>query len=161
MEDREPVTGRVHNAGFLRNLPRLLFYLYSISPHTLVDTLMLSMLQRIAATRVASRQLSRARAAQNLSASPFTALTRIGSATHLACSTATGRGEADSIYRPRAMMSSSSARHLPVSGTATYVDHRLKPDVDFDDITSNMSCTKFHDSVWGFVVRLTPRSLLS
>ncbi|KAL2130078.1 hypothetical protein VTI74DRAFT_6916 [Chaetomium olivicolor] len=50
------------------------------------------------------------------------------------------------------MMSRTSAGHSRVSGTATYLDYRLKPDVDFDHIQSNMKCAKFHDQVWGFVI---------
>ncbi|KAK4213997.1 hypothetical protein QBC37DRAFT_373519 [Rhypophila decipiens] len=51
---------------------------------------------------------------------------------------------------------SSSSNSAGVSGTGTktetYLDYTSSPDVDFDHIKSTMTCRKFHDSVWGFVI---------
>ncbi|EFY96769.2 hypothetical protein X797_009163 [Metarhizium robertsii] len=49
-------------------------------------------------------------------------------------------------------MSSSPAGPCRISGTETYLDYTSSPDIDFDHIKSTMTCTKFHDSIWGFVI---------
>ncbi|KAK9446275.1 chitinase [Metarhizium brunneum] len=49
-------------------------------------------------------------------------------------------------------MSSSPAGPSRISGTETYLDYTLSPDINFDHIKSTMTCTKFHDSIWGFVI---------
>lgn len=50
------------------------------------------------------------------------------------------------------MMGSHSEGPSPGSGTDTYLDYTSSPDIDFDHIKSNMTCIKFHDSTWGFVI---------
>ncbi|KAH8126559.1 hypothetical protein LI328DRAFT_131475 [Trichoderma asperelloides] len=108
------------------------------------------MLQRIAAGGRALRQISIP--IRNCSKSLFTSLTTTGATTRSARHSATGRGEADLICRPRAMMSNISAGPSQFSETGTYLDDISTPDVDFDRIKSTMTCTKFHDSIWGFVI---------
>lgn len=126
---------------------------HTTRPHSTLDAPNSSMLQHTAARGRAFRQVPRA--AWNRSKSPFTTFT------HTARHAATGRGEADCIYRPRGMMSSSPAGPSRISGTETYLDHTSSPDIGFDHIKSTMTCTKFHDSIWGFVVRHTPHSPLN
>jgi hypothetical protein len=58
------------------------------------------------------------------------------------------------------MMSSGSAGASQVSGTRTYLDDGISgPDIDFDLIKSRITCAKFHDSVWGFPVKIYPLTL--
>lgn len=114
------------------------------------------MLQRITARGRASWRISGA--TRNCSKSLFTSWTKTDVTTRPVPHTATGRGEAGWVCRPRAMMSSNSAGPPQVSETRTYLDdfpHRSSPDINLDRIKSTMTCTKFHDSTWGFVVRHT------
>ena len=53
------------------------------------------------------------------------------------------------------MSSSTSEGPSRASGTETYLDYTSSPDVDFDHIKSSMTCSKFHDSIWGFTVSTT------
>lgn len=117
-----------------------------------------SMLQRVATRGGTLRQVSRA--AQDRPTSPFTTLTKIGARIHSARHIATGRGEADWTFRPRAIMSSNLATPSRVAETENYLDYTSRSDIDFERINSNMSCKKFHDSIWGFVVRHILHSLL-
>jgi hypothetical protein len=57
------------------------------------------------------------------------------------------------------MTGSYSTGHPRAPGTETYLDYTSNRDIDFDRIKSDMTCTKFHDSVWGFVVPYTSSSL--
>ncbi|UKZ70680.1 uncharacterized protein TrAtP1_011653 [Trichoderma atroviride] len=101
------------------------------------------MMQRIAAGGRALRQMCNAN--HNCSRSLFTSLTRIDATTR---SVYHATGETDRICRPRAMMSSTSAAFPPNFGNEICIGH----DVDFDRIKSRMTCSKFHDSVWGLVI---------
>ncbi|KAL7922554.1 hypothetical protein ACQKWADRAFT_292773 [Trichoderma austrokoningii] len=95
------------------------------------------MLQRTLARGRALRQISNA--TRNCSRSQSTSLTKID---------VTTRSEAGRVCRPRAMMSSSSAASSHIFGNEICIGH----DVDFDRIKSRMTCSKFHDSVWGLVI---------
>lgn len=122
------------------------------------DTIDSSMLQRISARGRALWQIPHV--SRNCSRPLFTFLTKTDATTRSARHTATGRDEAGWICRPRTMMSSKSAGSFQVSETGTYLDLMTRPDIDFDRIKSHMTCSKFHDSTWGLVVRHTPHCLL-
>ncbi|KAK6833574.1 hypothetical protein PG987_008268 [Apiospora arundinis] len=110
------------------------------------------MLQRIAASR--GRSLPHAyRAAESRLASPFTTLTKAGVTTQSPpLPTATRRSEAGWKLCPRATVVSSPAARSRAPGTETYRDFLSSPDIDLDHIQSDMTCTKFRDSIWGFVI---------
>ncbi|KAK1244021.1 hypothetical protein MKX08_002159 [Trichoderma sp. CBMAI-0020] len=103
-------------------------------------------MQRITAKGRALRQMYKA--AQNCSRPLFTSLTGTDAMTRSARHSAIGRGEAGWTGRPRAMMSSDSAGSSPYFGNEICIGH----DVDFDRIKSHMTCSKFYDSTWGFVI---------
>ncbi|KAI1369131.1 hypothetical protein F5Y08DRAFT_293685 [Xylaria arbuscula] len=97
----------------------------------------------------------------NCSNSPFPILIKICATTGLARYTATGLYNSSRIC-PRAIMSSNSVElSLAIENLAienppikerTYLDYKGRRQVDVDLIRSTMTCTKFHDSVWGFVI---------
>lgn len=126
-------------------------------PHTPLDIPKSFMLHHTVARSL--RQASRA--GRSRSKSPFTTLTKTRAATHSTRRVVTWRGEADWAWYSRAMMSSNSAGSSHVSRTETYLDYALSPEAGIDHIKSTMTCTKFHDSIWGFVVGTAYTSLSS
>ncbi|KAG6000756.1 hypothetical protein E4U21_005027 [Claviceps maximensis] len=112
---------------------------------------------RAAARRfgTASRQVSRVTQIRPKPLPTTTPLTKTaGVATLLTRYSPTARSDADASCRPRAMTSSSPAGDSAgVSSSETYLDWNMsKPDMDFDHIKSTMTCDRFRDSVWGFVI---------
>jgi hypothetical protein len=119
------------------------------------------MLPRITTRGRALRQASHAVQNQRNSKSPFTNLRTTSASAKSVRHTKTGGARIDQFRCPRAEMSSTSAGASRVSATETFLDYTSSPDIDFDRIEKSMTCAKFRDSVWGFVVeRATHCALL-